>query len=220
MKSSNHTLNVHRLTSCTLLYSSSLLLACLLHSSSLPLYSGRLLTYLLTHSLPAYSESAHLWRRSTDTTHRKHMPRDAMHYCDVTAHAPVPRTKRKHMSRDRYLLLCDSPRTQRKHSFPYCCVRVFRAWPRDEVLLLLRVGTCLLSCGLAIGSHITIPCSLVYDYQRLEEIWFLHIQTEAASFSDSLVTNYQTALRHASEHRSLNLNCYKQGWIRSWSAGF
>jgi hypothetical protein len=70
IKSSNHTLSLHRLTSCILLY-----------SSSLPLYSGRLLLYscwqlltcLLTHSLPASSESAHLWRRSTDTPHRKHV---------------------------------------------------------------------------------------------------------------------------------------------------
>jgi hypothetical protein len=42
IKCSNHMLNLHRLTSCVLLR----LTACLLYSSSLPLYSGRLLLSL------------------------------------------------------------------------------------------------------------------------------------------------------------------------------
>jgi hypothetical protein len=49
-----------------------------------------------------------------------------------------------------------SPRTQRKHSFPYCCVPVFRAWPRDDVLLFLLVGTSLRSHGLTMGIHVTV----------------------------------------------------------------
>jgi hypothetical protein len=66
------------------------------------------------------------------------------------------------MSRDCHILLCDVTahepftRTQRKHSFLYFSVRVFRAWPRDDVLLLLPVGTCLRSCCLAMGMHVTI----------------------------------------------------------------
>jgi hypothetical protein len=40
-----------------------------------------LLTHSLTHSLPASLESAHLWRRSTDTPHRKQISRDAMQHC-------------------------------------------------------------------------------------------------------------------------------------------
>jgi hypothetical protein len=54
-----------------------------------------------------------------------------------------------------------SPRTQRKHSFTYCCVPVFRAWPRNDVLLLLRVGTCLRSYGLAMV--FTVQYESVYN---------------------------------------------------------
>jgi hypothetical protein len=63
IKSSNHTLSLHRLTSCTLLY-----------SSSLPLYSCRLLLTPPAHSL--LRNSAHLCRRTTDMYHRKHMSHD------------------------------------------------------------------------------------------------------------------------------------------------
>jgi hypothetical protein len=64
------------------LYSSSLLFACCIP----PAYyctpaDNCMLTYLLTHSLPASSKSAHLWIRSTDTIHRKQMSLEAMCCC-------------------------------------------------------------------------------------------------------------------------------------------
>jgi hypothetical protein len=67
------------------------------------------------------------------------------------------------------------PRTQGKHSFLYCCVRVFRALPRDDVLLLLRVRTCLRSCGLAMGIHITIHLCVLYIY-CLRYVVLLHLR--------------------------------------------
>jgi hypothetical protein len=41
---------------------------------------------------------------------------------------------------------------------------VFRAWPRDDVLLFLHVGTCLQSCDLAMGIHVTL---LLYQFPFL-----------------------------------------------------
>jgi hypothetical protein len=72
--------------------------------------------------------------------HSKHVSRDCyaasllecwldvitVHYCDISAHAPIAQTKRK-------------------HTFPTCCVHIFWVWTRDDVLLLLHVGTCLQS---------------------------------------------------------------------------
>jgi hypothetical protein len=48
-----------------------------------------------------------------------------------------------------------------KQSLLYCRVRIFRAWPTDNVILL-RVGTCLLSCGLAMGIHVTMLIYMNY----------------------------------------------------------
>jgi hypothetical protein len=81
--------------------------------------------------VPEPNEFCRLYSRGTDMHHRKHMSRD--HHPplrDVTAD-----TENSHL---------------------YCSVRVFRAWPRDDVLLLLRVGACLQSCGLEMGIHVTI----------------------------------------------------------------
>jgi hypothetical protein len=51
------------------------------------------------------------------------------------------------MSRDHHPPLRDVT-ADTENSLLYCCMRVFRAWPREDVLLLLRVRTCLRSCGL------------------------------------------------------------------------
>jgi hypothetical protein len=138
-------LNLYRLTSCTLLYSLTYcLLAVLLQLTAIL----RPLTYTLLH----LRNSAHLYRSCMDT--------DLQKTHDVIAIQPVHWrsgwTYRKHISRDRYLPLCDVTTDTKKHSFPYCCVRLFRAWLRDDVHLLLRFGICLQSCGLAMGIHVTI----------------------------------------------------------------
>jgi hypothetical protein len=84
-------------------------------------------------------------------------------------------TYSKHISRDRYpaSLLARRSDIQKTHvtwSSPtaawrhrdyeknslFRCVRLSRAWPRDDVLLLLLVGTCLRSCCLAMRWHVTV----------------------------------------------------------------
>jgi hypothetical protein len=81
-------LSLHRLTSYTLLYSSSLVL-----------YSCCLMLQL--------RNSAHLYRRGMDTQHRKHMSRDSYPLlCDVTAlHSNGP--IREHIENTASLLLIE-----------------------------------------------------------------------------------------------------------------
>jgi hypothetical protein len=102
------------------LYSSVLLklTACLLYSSSLLLYSYKqllayFLTYLLTHSF-----TAHLWRRSMDTAHRKHMSCDAMQCCVTSQRMRQLCGQKENMSRDHYLLLCDVNIDTKKAQLP------------------------------------------------------------------------------------------------------
>jgi hypothetical protein len=126
-------LNLHRMTSCTLLYSSSLPL----YSDRLILSSGILFTYIDATRTRTYWEHI-TWVLSSQTIGGLAGLRE--NTCHVTA------------------TCCDltSPRTHGKHIFPQCCLRVFRAWPRDDVLILLRVGTCLWSYRLAIRIHVTL----------------------------------------------------------------
>jgi hypothetical protein len=128
------------------MYSSVLLklTACLLYSSSLPLYSGRL---LLTFWIPlTYTDAART------RTYRKHITWSLP--SQPTGPLAGPTRNTCHVTATYSYVT--PPRRQRKHSFPYCCARVFRAWPGDDVLLLLRVGTCWQSCGLEMGIHVTI----------------------------------------------------------------
>jgi hypothetical protein len=65
--------------------------------------------------------------------------------------------------------LASAERTHRKHSFLYCCVLIFRAWPRDDVLQFLHAWTCLRSCCPAMCIHVTIhmSCQLIPSSQVL-----------------------------------------------------
>jgi hypothetical protein len=123
-------LNLHRLTSYILLNSSSLLLAdnCLL---------ACLLTYVLTHSLIAYffRICSPMKMRHRHASQKTHVTWCYALLCDITAHAPVERAKRKHMPHDRDLLLCEVTTDTKKTQLP----------------LLLRVGTRSRSHRLAMG---------------------------------------------------------------------
>jgi hypothetical protein len=79
-----------------------------------------------------------------------------MHYCVTSQRMCQLRGQRKTCHMTSTYSCVTSRRTQRKHSFPYFCVAVFRVWPRDDVFLLLLVGICLRSCGLAMGVQVTI----------------------------------------------------------------
>jgi hypothetical protein len=117
MKSSNHTLNLHSLFSCTLLYSSSLLLACCTPAAYCCTPADNC---LLTHSLPASSESALM--KTAWTLHTENTCHVTLYCCVTSQRMGQLRGQKENTSHDRYLLLCDSPRTQSKHSFPYCFV--------------------------------------------------------------------------------------------------
>jgi hypothetical protein len=136
------------------LYSSVLLklTACLLVCCTPPAYrytpASYMLTYSLTHSLTQcrfFGICSLMKTRHGHASQKTYLTWCYALLCDVTVHAPVARTKRK-------------------HSFPYCCLCVCRAWPRDDILLLLRVGICLGSCDLAMGIHVTIFTGLYVSY--------------------------------------------------------
>jgi hypothetical protein len=100
MKSTFHTLSLHRLTSCTHLYSASLLLV----------WFCRLLLLL--------RNSAHLYRCGTDTYHRKRVT------CSLSSQSiGALDLCTENTSRDLYLLLCDVTAGTKK-TLLQCC------WPR------------------------------------------------------------------------------------------
>jgi hypothetical protein len=75
------------------------------------------------------------------------------------------------------------------------------SWPRDVVFLLLRVGTYLRSCGLAMGIHVTILLSDLTPLVSLRrQVPMLQrnmlptsaLKMKAAGPSETLVTIYQT----------------------------
>jgi hypothetical protein len=102
-KSSIHMLSLHRSTSCTLMYSSSLLLACLLAC--------------FCHLLLLLRNSVHLCRCSMDTHHRKHML--CVRYPASPLALWLNLQKIRHMTSTHCCVM--SPQTQRKHCSPIVC---------------------------------------------------------------------------------------------------
>jgi hypothetical protein len=124
------------------------LTVCLLYSSSLPLYSGRLLTHYSNFGiLLTYIEVART------PAYRKHMTWSLSSQSIGALAGPTA-----NMSRDRYLLLCDATAGRNKTEFPLLlrARSSILAWFKYDVLPLLHVGICLRSCGLAMGIHVTI----------------------------------------------------------------
>jgi hypothetical protein len=86
-----------------------------------------LLAYSLTlcpllRNLLTYEDAARA--RLTENTSR-----DVMHSCVTSQRMLQLRGQKENVSCDLYLLLCDSPRTQRKHSFPIVARKYFGRGP-------------------------------------------------------------------------------------------
>jgi hypothetical protein len=106
------------------------------------------------------------------------------------------------MSRD-HQPLSDVTADTAKHGLLYSCVRVFRAWPGDDVPLLLRVGTCLRCCGLVIRIHVTILSNRKFKYKNLSSIFELYIilLTKAlASQNERILPRFKIIYMPSTQH--------------------